>query len=81
MEMVSITDSGEESVIIDEETNQISEPVIREMSIEEMAFGTSVPTSTKPPSQSGFSPQPTCRVCGASNPVGERFCANCGSDI
>jgi len=81
MEMVSITDSGEESVIIDEETNQISEPVIREMSIEEMAFGTSVPTSTKPPSQSGFSPQPTCRICGASNPVGERFCANCGSDI
>ena len=81
MEMVSITDSGEESVIIDEETNQISEPVIREMSIEEMAFGTSVPTSTKTPSQSGFSPQPTCRVCGASNPVGERFCANCGSDI
>ena len=81
MEMSSMTDSGVEVVTIDEETNVISAPVVREMSIEEMAFGVSTPKSVTVASQPGFSPQPSCKMCGASNPVGERFCSNCGSDI
>ena len=81
MEMSSMTDSGMETVVIDDETNQVSAPVVKQMSIEEMAFGTSVPTGVSTPSQSGFSPQPSCKVCGTSNPVGERYCSNCGSDI
>ena len=85
MEMSSMTDSGMETVVIDDETNQVSTPVVKQMSIEEMAFGTSVPTGVSTgvstPSQSGFSPQPSCKVCGTSNPVGERYCSNCGSDI
>ena len=81
MEMSSMTDSGVEVVTIDEETNVISAPVVREMSIEEMAFGVSGPQSVTVASQPGFSPQPSCKICGASNPIGERFCSNCGSDI
>ena len=81
MEMVSLTDAGAESVTIDDETNQVSAPIMRELSIEQMAFGTAVPTGVTTASQSGFSPQPSCKVCGFSNPVGERFCSNCGSDI
>jgi len=81
MEMSSMTDSGVEVVTIDEETNVISAPVVREMSIEEMAFGVSAPQSATVASQPGFSPQPSCKICGASNPIGERFCSNCGSDI
>ena len=81
MEMSSMTDSGMETVVIDEETNQISAPVVKQMSIEEMAYGTSAPTGVTTAPQSGFSPQPSCKVCGASNPVGERYCSNCGSDI
>ena len=85
MEMSSMTDSGMETVVIDDETNQVSAPVVKQMSIEEMAFGTSVPTGVSTgvstPPQSGFSPQPSCKVCGTSNPVGERYCSNCGSDI
>ena len=81
MEMVSVTDTGAESVIIDEETNEISTPITRELSIEEMAFGTSSRRVSSNPSNSGFAPQPTCRVCSAPNPVGERFCSNCGSDL
>ena len=81
MEMVSVTDTGAESVIIDEETNEVSSPVTRELSIEEMAFGTSSRRTQSNPSNSGFAPQPTCRVCSAPNPVGERFCSNCGSDL
>lgn len=81
MEMSSMTDSGMETVVIDEDTNQISAPVVREMSIEEMAFGTSTPTGVTTASKSGLSPQPSCKVCGTSNPVGERYCSNCGSDI
>ena len=41
MEMVSVTDAGAESVIIDEETNEVSAPVNRGLSIEEMAYGKS----------------------------------------
>ena len=81
MEMASMTDAGMETVVIDEETNQVSSPVVKEMSIEEMAFGTAAPTGVTTASQTGFSPQPSCKVCGASNPIGERFCSNCGSDI
>ena len=81
MEMVSLTDAGAESITIDDETNQVSAPIMRELSIEQMAFGTAVPTGVTTASQSGFSPQPSCKVCGFSNPVGERFCSNCGSDI
>lgn len=81
MEMVSLTDAGAESITIDDETNQVSAPIMRELSIEQMAFGTAAPTGVTTASQSGFSPQPSCKVCGFSNPVGERFCSNCGSDI
>ena len=81
MEMVSVTDTGAESVIIDEETNEVSTPVNRELSIEEMAFGTAARRTSSTPSQSGFAPQPTCRVCSTPNPVGERFCSNCGSNL
>ena len=38
MEMISVTDLGAESVTIDDETNQVSEPIQREISLEEMAF-------------------------------------------
>jgi len=79
MEIISVTDSGMESVTINEETNEISVPIIREATIEEMAFG-----KVKEPilgQQTGFAPQPTCRVCNNPNPVGERFCLNCGSDL
>jgi hypothetical protein len=81
MEMSSMTDSGVEIVTIDEDTNAISAPVVREMSLEEMAFGVSASQSVTVASQPGFSPQPSCKVCSASNPIGERFCSNCGSDI
>ena len=81
MEMVSVTDTGAESVIIDEETNEVSAPVNRGLSIEEMAYGASSRRATSTQSRSGFAPQPTCRVCSAPNPVGERFCSNCGSDL
>ena len=81
MEMISVTDSGAESIIIDEETNEVSAPMTREISIEEMAFGTSAPKGVSTPSHAGFAPQPTCKVCSAPNPVGERFCANCGTDL
>ena len=40
MEMISVTDAGAESVTIDEDTNEISTPVQRSISIEEMAYGT-----------------------------------------
>lgn len=79
MEIISVTDSGMESVTINEETNEISEPVIKEATIEEMAYGKA--KSTFQAKQSGFSPHPTCRVCQTPNPVGERFCSNCGSDL
>ena len=79
MEIISVTDSGMESVTINEETNEISEPVLREATIEEMAYGKA--KSTFQANQSGFSPHPTCRVCQTPNPVGERFCSNCGSDL
>ncbi|MGB1549179.1 MAG: zinc ribbon domain-containing protein, partial [Candidatus Poseidoniaceae archaeon] len=81
MEMVSVTDTGAESVIIDEETNEVSAPVNRGLSIEEMAYGTSSRKASSTQARSGFAPQPTCRVCSAPNPVGERFCSNCGSDL
>ena len=38
MEMISVTDLGAESVTIDDETNQVSEPIQRGISIEEMAL-------------------------------------------
>ena len=80
MEMISVTEYGAESVTIDEETNQVSTPIKRGISIEEMAFGVS---STKPSNNpnSGFAPKPTCRVCNSPNDVGERFCMNCGSEL
>ena len=79
MEMISVTDAGAESVTIDEDTNEISTPVQRSISIEEMAYGTAK-SSTKT-ANSGFAPQPTCKMCSAPNPVGERFCMNCGSEL
>ena len=79
MEMISMTEYGAESVTIDEETNQVSAPIQRGISIEEMAFGTSQVKPNDP--SSGFAPKPTCRVCGAPNSVGERFCMNCGSEL
>ena len=79
MEMISMTEYGAESVTIDEETNQVSAPVQRGVSIEEMAFGVSnVKSNDK---NTGFAPKPTCRVCNAPNSVGERFCMNCGSEL
>tara|TARA_B100000003_G_C10911674_1_gene363483 strand:- start:21 stop:938 length:918 start_codon:yes stop_codon:yes gene_type:complete len=79
MEMISVTDTGAESVTIDEDTNEISTPIQRSISIEEMAYGT-VKSSTRT-GISGFAPQPTCKMCSAPNPVGERFCMNCGSEL
>ena len=73
MEMVSVTDTGAESVIIDEETNEVSAPVNRGLSIEEMAYGTSSRRATSTQARSGFAPQPTCRVCSAPNPVERDF--------
>ena len=81
MEMISMTDAGAERLTINEETNEIIAPTTQEMSIEQMAYGTSTPKGVTTASQPGFSPQPSCKVCGATNPVGERFCSNCGSDI
>jgi len=80
MEMISVTDSGAQSVTIDEDTNEVSTPIIREISIEEMAYGTPARNVGTQP-HSGFAPQPTCRVCSTPNPVGERFCINCGSEL
>ena len=80
MEMISVTDTGAESVTIDEETNEISAPIQRGISIEEMAFGVTQ-RSTNPSSNAGFAPQPTCKVCSTPNPIGERFCINCGSNL
>ena len=81
MEMVSVTDSGIETVIINEETNEISTPVSQELSIEQMAYGAPSAKKFTGVSQSGFSPLPSCKSCGASNPVGERFCSNCGIEL
>ncbi len=79
MEMISVTDAGAESVTIDEDTNEISTPIQRSISIEEMAYG-AAKSNTKT-GNSGFAPQPTCKMCSAPNPVGERFCMNCGSEL
>jgi hypothetical protein len=81
MEMVSVTDSGIETVTIDEETNEISTPVSQELSIEQMAYGAPAAKKFTGTSQSGYSSLPSCKSCGASNPVGERFCSNCGIDL
>ncbi len=81
MEMSSMTDSGVEVVTIDENTNQVTAPVVREMTIEQMAFGTPTPPSAPVASQPSFQSQPSCQICGTSNPVGERFCLNCGSNL
>ena len=81
MEMVSVTDTGIETVTINEETNEISRPVTQEMSIEQMAYGAPPTKKSTGGSQSSFSPLPTCKSCGAKNPVGERFCSNCGIDL
>lgn len=81
MEMVSLTDTGIETVTINEETNEISSPVVQEMSIEQMAYGAPNTKKATGSSPSGFSPLPTCKSCGANNPVGERFCSNCGIDL
>ena len=80
MEMISVTDAGAESVTIDDETNEISAPVNREISIEEMAYGKTSRVNLSN-SNSGFAPQPTCRTCSSPNPVGERFCMNCGTEL
>ena len=80
MEMISVTDTGAESVTIDEETNEVSAPIQRGISIEEMAFGVSQRNQISP-SGSNFAPQPTCKVCKTPNPIGERFCVNCGSNL
>ena len=72
MEMISVTDLGAESVTIDDETNQVSEPIQREISLEEMAFGAAA-RGVNTNSNSGFAPKPTCRICSAPNAVGERF--------
>lgn len=80
MEMISVTDLGAESVTIDDETNQVSEPIQREISLEEMAFGAAA-RGVNTNSNSGFAPKPTCRICSAPNAVGERFCMNCGSEL
>ena len=81
MEMISMTDTGVERLTINEETNEVGASPVQEMSIEQMAFGTAAPKGVTTTSNSGFSPQPSCKVCGALNPVGERFCSNCGSDL
>jgi len=81
MEMVSVTDSGIETVTINEETNEISSPIVQEMSIEQMAFGATPSKKLVGLPQSSFSPLPSCKSCGANNPVGERFCSNCGIDL
>ena len=81
MEMVSVTDTGAESVIIDEETNEISAPVNRELSIEEMAYGKSSRRGSTTRPNAGLASQIICGVCSTINPVGERFCSNCGSNL
>jgi hypothetical protein len=81
MEMVSVTDTGIETVTINEETNEVSTPIVQEMSIEQMAYGAPPTKKFSGTSQSGFSPLPTCKSCGARNTVGERFCSNCGIDL
>ncbi|MDC0556247.1 zinc ribbon domain-containing protein [Candidatus Poseidoniaceae archaeon] len=81
MEMVSVTDTGIETVTINEETNEISRPVVQEMSIEQMAYGAPPTRKSTGGSQAGLSPLPACKSCGANNPVGERFCSNCGIDL
>ena len=68
MEMISVTDAGAESVTIDEDTNEISTPVQRSISIEEMAYGTGK-SSTKN-RNSGFALNQLANV-SAPNPVGE----------
>ena len=82
MEMISITDQGDESIVIDEESSVIVETTTpKEQSIEEMAYGVSkdVPMLKSP--DTTFSADPKCKVCGTNNPVGERYCSNCGSDL
>ena len=80
MEMISVTDAGAESVTIDEETNEVSTPIQRGISIEEMAYGTAKKTSQQSRNPA-FAPQPTCRQCSTPNPIGERFCMNCGAEL
>lgn len=82
MEMISMTDSGEESIVIEEETNLVTGMEISStQSIEEMAFGLPVTSTTETSHQSINSPQPSCGACGFSNPIGDRFCSNCGTNL
>ena len=77
MEMVSVTDTGAESVIIDEETNEVSAPVNRGLSIEEMAYGTSSRRATS--TNLGLVlPSANMPRLLSTQSSGERFCSSCG---
>ena len=80
MEISSMTDDGMQTINI--EANNEIQPATREPTMEELAYGISqnVPT-TNVASASNFQPQPTCRTCNSPNPIGERFCSNCGSNL
>ena len=71
---------GAESVTIDEETNQVSEPIQREISIEEMAFGAAA-RGVNTNSKFGICSKTNLPYVSAPNAVGERFCMNCGSEL
>ena len=80
MEISSMTDEGIQTINI--EANAEMESATREPTMEELAYGISqnVP-ATNVASASNFQPQPTCRTCNSANPIGERFCSNCGSNL
>ena len=80
MEISSMTDEGIQTINI--EANAEMESATREPTMEELAYGISqnVP-ATNVASASNFQPQLTCRTCNSPNPIGERICSNCGSNL
>ena len=79
MEIQSFTDSGMETISLE---NKEIEVVPKQPTMEELAYGApQVNSSNNIASAPGFQPMPTCRVCNSPNPIGERFCSNCGSNL
>ena len=79
MEIQSFTDNGMETINIEQE-QVINAP--REPTMEELAYGLPPSgNSQSVASDPNFQPQPICKICSSPNPIGERFCSNCGSNL
>ncbi len=79
MEIQSFTDAGMETINLEQEQQP---SISREPTMEELAYGLPSSGNSKAvASDPSFQPQPICKICSTPNPIGERFCSNCGSNL